>query len=726
MITSIKNYFGRIFKSENSTNNQNENKDAEQKTTTSSEQQPNSTQQPTGGQPTQNVGPTSTTTVKSAPTKKQKRRKIILWTLIIVLIVTLVWSIFFSESIRLVSQYEMESIWNTRYDGSEATAGGSQIYIVDYGYYVQVEFYMYSGNRLTAIYGVIFDTIEQAEAWVHTLNGLTLNTAGNPINETFYQSAYNGAIAYTGPGWFATFVLTWLPWLLFFVLGLVLVRKIMEKQSGSGKIQKNLVPQISPVRFSDISGYLEVKDELTEIVDFLKQPAKYSSAGVRTPKGILLTGSPGTGKTLWAKAIAGEAGAPFYSISGSDFVELYVGVGASRVRALFENAKNNAPSIIFIDEIDAVGRQRGAGVGGGNDEREQTLNQLLVEMDGFAGNSGVIVIAATNRPDVLDPALKRPGRFDREIEIRLPDVIEREAILKNYAARGGKKFASDVEFSNIAWRTPGFSGAELENVINEAAILAIRSGARSISLEVLDEAIDRVMGGPSRPNSVISIEEKRHVAIHESGHAIIGLVKEHANKVQKISIVPRGQAGGYVLMTPKKDKMIQTKLELIATITSFMGGRAAEEVFFGKDNVSTGASDDIVQATSIARRMVTEWGMSSLGPIQLEERQGSVFLGKSLGSEKRFSSETGKEIDKEIRRIIESGLEDAEKIVREHKDLVHLFADALMIKETLNMEEIDYIFKHKVFPKSIDEIKLRKEKKESKKHKEEKKEDSKK
>ena len=515
----------------------------------------------------------------------------------------------------------------------------------------------------------------------------------------------------TSPGLLYILIVGILPWVLIIGGSFWLMKKMMSQQGNIGNMsKKSMAPQISKIKFSDVAGYDEIKAELWEIVDFLKNPEKYSKVGARTPKGVMLSGPPGTGKTFLAKAVAGEASIPFFSISGSDFVEMFVGVGAKRVRELFSQAKAVAPALIFIDELDAVGRQRGAGVGGGNDEREQTLNQMLVELDGFTMNSGVVVIAATNRPDVLDPALKRPGRFDRSIEFRMPDIAEREAILIIYSKIGEKKFSEDVDWKNIAGRTPGFSPAELENVINEAAILSVRLKKKEITLDIIDEAIDRVIGGPSKSNNLMSLEEKKLIAYHESGHALIGLAMENAEKVQKITIIPRGSAGGYVLMTPKKEKFVQTKSELEAKIISYMAGRAAEEFFFGKNEITTGAYSDIQEATKIARRMVTEFGMSNLGPIQYEKLEGSVFLGRDYNSSKNYSGQVAQDIDKEIRLLIDGAYKKAFTLISNNKKLMDLLASALLIKETLNAEEAEYIYVNRKLPTKISDMEIKKEK----------------
>ena len=448
----------------------------------------------------------------------------------------------------------------------------------------------------------------------------------------------------------------------------------------------------SKVKFADVAGADEEKAEMEELVYYLKDPKKFTKFGAKLPKGVLLVGPPGCGKTLLAKAVAGEAGVPFFSISGSDFVEMFVGVGAGRVRDMFRIAKENAPCLVFIDEIDAVGRQRGAGLGGGNDEREQTLNQLLVEMDGFNDNSGIIVIAATNRDDVLDPALLRAGRFDRKITVSLPDRKGREEIFKVHSRN--KKLDDDVNFENIARRTVGFSGADIENIMNEAAILAVRANRESISVDDIDEAIDRRVAGPAKSSRSLSEHEKEVVAYHEAGHAIIGLKYPHSDRVQKITIIPRGNTGGHVRMTPEEDRFLLTKKELEARIVGYLGGRSSEETFF--DDVSSGAQNDIEVATQIARVMVCELGMSSLGPIQYERDTGSVFLGRDYTStQKNFSVETATKIDAEIRSIIENAHQEALRVIKENKEDVILLAKTLIEHEQITAEEIDYLMENR-------------------------------
>jgi len=448
----------------------------------------------------------------------------------------------------------------------------------------------------------------------------------------------------------------------------------------------------SKIKFADVAGADEEKAEMEELVYYLKEPKKFTKYGAKLPKGVLLVGPPGCGKTLLAKAVAGEAGVPFFSISGSDFVEMFVGVGAGRVRDMFRIAKENAPCLVFIDEIDAVGRQRGAGLGGGNDEREQTLNQLLVEMDGFNDNSGIIVIAATNRDDVLDPALLRAGRFDRKITVSLPDRKGREAIFKVHARN--KQVDESVNFENLSKRTVGFSGADIENIMNEAAILAIRANREKITIDDIDEAIDRRVAGPAKSSRSLTKKEKEMIAYHESGHAIIGLRYPHSDKVQKITIIPRGNTGGHVRMTPEDDRFTNSKKELIARIVGLMGGRASEEVFC--DDISNGASSDIEVATAIARAMVCEWGMSSLGPIQYERNTGSVFLGRDYTStQKNFSVDTATKIDAEIRKIVEEAHDEAVRVIKENREDVELLAKTLVEHEQITGEEIDYLMEHR-------------------------------
>ncbi|RGE98395.1 ATP-dependent metallopeptidase FtsH/Yme1/Tma family protein [Catenibacterium sp. AM22-15] len=470
--------------------------------------------------------------------------------------------------------------------------------------------------------------------------------------------------------------------------------KAFEFGNSRAKLERN-----SKTRFTDVAGADEEKEELTELVAFLKNPKKFTEMGAKIPRGVLLVGPPGTGKTLLARAVAGEANVPFYSISGSEFVEMFVGVGAGRVRDMFKKAKENAPCIIFIDEIDAVGRQRGTGVGGGHDEREQTLNQLLVEMDGFEGNEGVIILAATNRADVLDPALLRPGRFDRQIRVSNPDKRARSQILKVHARN--KHFAPDVDFDNIAQRTPGFSGAELANVLNEAALLAVRSGHQMITLSDVDEAIDRVIGGPAKKSRKYTEHERKLVAYHETGHAIIGLTLEDANQVQKVTIVPRGDAGGYNLMTPREETYFSTKKQLLATITGYMGGRTAEEIFFG--DVSSGAHNDIEQATRIARMMVAELGMSELGPIKYDSGDNAVFLGRDYSQlSNTHSGQIAFEIDQQVRKIIETAHAQATEIINNNKDKMDIIANALLEHETLNHEQIQSLYNTGKMPETYD------------------------
>ncbi len=472
---------------------------------------------------------------------------------------------------------------------------------------------------------------------------------------------------------FKLFLFNVLPILIMAGIALYFIMKQMggaNKSMDFGRSRARLSSGNKKVTFKDVAGLTEEKEEVSELIDFLKSPAKFQKLGARIPKGVLLVGPPGTGKTLLARSVAGEANVPFYYISGSEFVELFVGVGASRVRDMFKQAKQTAPCLIFIDEIDAVGRQRGSGIGGGHDEREQTLNQLLTEMDGFGANEGIIIIAATNRPDVLDPALLRPGRFDRQVTVNLPDVKGREEILEVHAK--GKTFVKGVKLSNIAKRTVGFSGADLENLLNEAALLTVRRNKEAITMAEIDEAHDRVLMGPAKKSHKYTEKEKKVVAYHEAGHAVVGIKLEGANDVQKITIVPRGAAGGYNLMLPKEETYLSTKKELLETISGLLGGRVSEELVFNE--ITTGAHNDFEKATKIARAMVTEYGMSELGPVQFEHQESSVFLGRDYNKSQNFSIQVANEIDEQVRKIIHEQYEVTKKILSENKDLLDLIA----------------------------------------------------
>ena len=493
-----------------------------------------------------------------------------------------------------------------------------------------------------------------------------------------------------------------------------------SKSMDFGKSRAKLVEE-SRATFKDVAGLTEEKEEVQELIDFLKNPKKFTNMGARIPKGVLLVGPPGTGKTLLARAVAGEAKVPFYYISGSDFVELFVGIGASRVRDMFKQAKMNAPFLIFIDEIDAVGRQRGTGLGGGHDEREQTLNQLLTEMDGFGANEGIIIIAATNRPDVLDPALLRPGRFDRQVTVSLPDKNARIEILKVHAKN--KILAKNITLEYLAKRTPGFSGADLENLLNEAALLAVRRNKKEITMAEIDEATDRVLMGPAKVTKKYTDKEKKLVAYHEAGHAVLGLKLDGANEVQKITIIPRGHAGGYTMMTPKEEAFNYTKKELLESICGLLGGRVAEEVTFGE--ITTGAHDDFKKATKIARSMVTEYGMSNLGPMMLEEPDGNTFLGRDYTKNRNISDTVAHEIDEEMRSIINDCYKQATKIITENKKLLELIANTLLEEETITKEEIDYLVENGHLPEDKKEDKSTEDKKEVKEKKAKKTEDKK-
>lgn len=497
------------------------------------------------------------------------------------------------------------------------------------------------------------------------------------------------------PPWWTTILSSLLPMLLIVGIWFMLMQ---QSQGGGGRVMnfgksraRRYDEDNIKITFKDVAGADEAKQELEEVVEFLKHPKKYNDLGAKIPKGVLLYGPPGTGKTLLAKAVAGEAGVPFFSISGSDFVEMFVGVGASRVRDLFEQAKKSAPCIVFIDEIDAVGRQRGAGLGGGHDEREQTLNQLLVEMDGFGANEGIIMIAATNRPDILDPALLRPGRFDRQIVVDRPDIKGRQEILKVHVK--GKPISPEVELGVIARRTPGFTGADLSNLVNEAALMAARKNKNKIDMPEMEEAAERVIMGPERRSRVISDKEKRLTAYHEGGHTLVGMLLDNTDPVHKVTIIPRGRAGGYTLSLPKEDRYYATRSEMLDELKVLLGGRVAEALVLKE--ISSGASNDLQRATSLARQMICEYGMSpELGPMTFGHRQDQVFLGRDIGRNKDYSEEVAAKIDKEIRKFIDEAYQKTESLLNENMDKLHLIADALIERETLEGEEIDQLMKY--------------------------------
>lgn len=497
------------------------------------------------------------------------------------------------------------------------------------------------------------------------------------------------------PPWWMSILSSILPMLIIVGLWFMLMN---QGGAGGGKVMnfgksraRRYDEEKLKITFKDVAGAEEAKQELEEVVEFLKHPQKYNDLGAKIPKGVLLYGPPGTGKTLLAKAVAGEAGVPFFSISGSDFVEMFVGVGASRVRDLFDQAKKSAPCIVFIDEIDAVGRQRGAGLGGGHDEREQTLNQLLVEMDGFSANEGIIMIAATNRPDILDPALLRPGRFDRQIVVDRPDIKGRTEILKVHV--NGKPMGPDVNLDVIAQRTPGFTGADLSNLVNEAALLTARKDKKAINMPEMEEAAERVIMGPERKSRVISDKEKRLTAYHEGGHTIVGMLLEHTDPVHKVTIIPRGRAGGYTLSLPKEDKYYATRSEMLDELKVLLGGRVAEALVLKE--ISSGASNDLQRATQLARQMICEYGMSeNIGPVTFGHRQDQVFLGRDIARDKDYSEEVAAEIDKEVRSFMEDAYAATEKLLSDNIDKLHVIAKALMEKETLEEEEINQLVKY--------------------------------
>lgn len=521
-----------------------------------------------------------------------------------------------------------------------------------------------------------------------------------PSDDTLIKTLTDNGVEITAappeqPSWWVSLLGSAIPIIILVVVFFFIMQ---QTQGGGGRVMnfgksraKMMGDGNVKVKFSDVAGAEEAKQELTEVVEFLKDPGKFTSIGATIPKGVLLAGPPGTGKTLLAKAVAGEAGVPFFTISGSDFVEMFVGVGASRVRDLFGQAKKNAPCIIFIDEIDAVGRQRGAGLGGGHDEREQTLNQLLVEMDGFGANEGIITLAATNRPDILDPALLRPGRFDRQVVVGRPDLHGREAILKVHARN--KPLADDVDLKTIAKKTPGFTGADLSNLLNEAALLAARLNKKVITMAELEEASEKVSMGPERRSHIVSEKDRKLTAYHESGHAIVAHLLPHANPVHKVTIIPRGYAGGYTMMLPKEEHDYKTKAQLLADIRVALGGRIAEALVLS--DISTGASGDLQSVTNTARSMVTRWGMSdTLGPIVFGEQQEQVFLGKNIGHERNYSEEVASKIDVEIHHIVDEAYRDVEQLLTDNMDFLHNMAKALLEEETIDAKAVENLHKY--------------------------------
>ncbi len=565
-----------------------------------------------------------------------------------------------------------------------------------------------AGNQIAEITSMKFDGYTYLITGKYTTSDKSFTSRG-PVTDSFVEFVEQSGVPVKmdkmqGNSVWVTLLTTMVPFIIIFILFFFLLN---QSQGGGGKVMnfgkskaRLYNEEKKKVTFDDVAGADEEKQELVEVVEFLKDPRKFAAVGARIPSGVLLVGPPGTGKTLLARAVAGEAGTPFFSISGSDFVEMFVGVGASRVRDLFENAKKNAPCIIFIDEIDAVGRQRGAGLGGGHDEREQTLNQLLVEMDGFGANEGIIIIAATNRPDILDPALLRPGRFDRQITVDRPDLVGREAVLKVHARN--KPLAKDVKLDVIAKFTTGFTGADLENLLNEAALLAARRNRKDISMKEVEEAVDRVVVGVEKKSRVISPREKKIVAYHEAGHTIVGYYMENADMVQKVTIVPRGRAGGYVMMMPKEDRFLITKQELLERVSGLLAGRVSEELFIGE--VGTGAYDDFKKATGIVRAMIMEYGMSDkLGPMQFGSSQGQVFLGRDLGHEQNYSDSIAYEIDQEMQSITRGCYEKAKAILTEHADKVHIIANTLLEIETLDIDMIRQLIENgKLDKKKVD------------------------
>ncbi len=590
---------------------------------------------------------------------------------LVLAIVVIVVLIMFGSGNTSVNQISYNELIDDLSEGNVTEISTSE-HSSDGVYYIKGKLKNYQNNEYFVVYAPLSETVQQELTTYYQNSGFKWEVETDPSNSSAM-----------------VILLDIVPTIIVVVAAIYLFSRLSRTNNSSfdfGKSKAKLADDKHKVKFSDVAGLDEEKEEVAELIDFLKDPKKYNKMGARIPKGVLLVGPPGTGKTLLAKSVAGEANVPFYYISGSDFVELFVGVGASRVRDMFREAKQNAPCLIFIDEIDAVGRQRGTGLGGGHDEREQTLNQLLTEMDGFGANEGIIVIAATNRPDVLDPALLRPGRFDRQITVSLPDQKARLAILKVHAR--GKKFNNSVDLEALSKRTPGFSGADLENLLNEAALLAVRDNKDSIGMSEIDEATDRVLMGPAKKSRKYTDKEKELVAIHEAGHAVVGLKLPEAEVVQKITIIPRGVAGGYTMMLPKEEKMaVTTKQELLGQITGLLGGRVSEQLFLGQ--ITTGGSDDFSKATKIARAMVTRYGMSDLGPIELEEQSEGVFLGRDYNKNRDFSDAVALEIDKEVQKIINQCYKETTRILKENEKLVRLIANTLIEKEIITKEEIE-------------------------------------
>lgn len=630
---------------------------------------------------------------KTPATRKGLFGFILPYLLMGVAVIVFIWLVFFQGQTRTVTVGQTDLAEFLR------TQNVTQVTTTEKETVTQVTGSYINNENKTVYFTATFET---SNTYIKEAVDEVLATRPGTEPGTFY---YTGAIWTSENAFQTNWFATWGPTLLIIGGSTALFIFLFSRMNSSVNNSNNKALEFnksrarredtSKIRFTDVAGCEEEKAEMVEIVQYLKEPKKFSKFGAKLPRGVLLVGPPGTGKTLLAKAVAGEAGVPFYSISGADFVEMFVGVGAGRVRDMFRRAKQTAPCLVFIDELDAVGRQRGAGMGGGNDEREQTLNQLLVEMDGFADNSGVMVIAATNREDVLDPALLRAGRFDRQITVNLPDRLGRAAIFRVHARN--KKIDPSIDFDQLARRTVGFSGADIENILNEAAILAVRSNREEVIIEDIDEAIDRRIAGPAKSSRALNEHERRAIAYHEAGHAIIGLNLKHSDKVQKITIVPRGRTGGHVLMTPEEDRFLITKKELQARIVGYLGGRSAEEIFFS--DISTGAQNDIEVATRIARLMVTEYGMSSLGPIQYESDSSSVFLGRDYTStQKNFSTQIAFEIDTEVRKIIDEAHDEAHRVLNEHKDDVILLAETLLEKETISAEEIAYLLINRKLP----------------------------